>query len=69
MKVKEIKLICSVLFSKFDDWIILGLKNENDYFYQCVRYSHSQLLQNLSDQEYKESNRRRRKIIPGFDSI
>jgi len=34
--VKELKLIEAALYAKLDDWIIFGLKNENDVIYEAI---------------------------------
>lgn len=36
-RIKELKMIESALYNKLDDWIIFGLKHENEVIYDAIR--------------------------------
>jgi hypothetical protein len=41
--IKEIRILALGLYSKLDDWIIYGIKGENDLVYQSVIYNNFKL--------------------------
>ena len=38
-KIKSIMIYYSCMMSKFDDWIIYGIKNENTFVYEIVNFN------------------------------
>ena len=42
--MKELRVLAAALYAKLDDWIIFGIKNENDLVYEAVKKN---LLKNL----------------------
>lgn len=36
--MKELVIFRQLLFNRIDDWIIFGLKRENDYIYEVIKY-------------------------------